>query len=335
MRKSVTTALLAACMAVGAAALGLSAAAAEVTLKLHHFLPTTSITHEDFLVPWAERVEAASGGRIDIQIYPAMQLGGRAPQLYDQVRDGVVDMAWTLPSYTPGRFPITRVFQLPFMVSNAEATSQAIEVFAERHLRDEFGDVKPLLFHVHDRGVLHMKDRPVRRMEDLEGAKIRAPGRAIGDALEALGATPVFMPVPQVPEALSRGVIDGAAIPYEVMLALRVHEIADSHTEVKGPRGLYTAVFLFAMNRERYESLPEDLRRIIDEHTGLALARRAGRLWDAEEARARAAARAEGNAIHAIDGAEAERWKQTTGPVIEAWVRDMDEQGLDGRALLE
>lgn len=312
-----------------------AARAAEVTLKLHHFLPPPSVAHAQFLQPWADKVMAESDGRIEIQIYPAMQLGGKPPQLYDQVRDGVVDLVWTLPGYTAGRFPLVGVFELPFMVSSAEATSQAVQAFAEQYLRDEFADVHPLLFHVHARGALHTRGRAIQTMDDLKGAKLRGPNRAIGEALAVLGATPVFMPVPQVPESLSKGVIDGAALPYEVTLPLRVHELVDHHTEIAGPRGLYTAVFLLAMNKDRYAALPDDLKAVIDANSGLALAKRIGRLWDDAEAPGREAARKRGNAVVVLDAAEADRWKAATAGVTGAWVADVTAQGHDGAALLD
>ena len=314
---------------------GLAAAQAqEVTLRVHHFLPPPSVTHAKFIKPWAEKIERESGGRIEVQIYPAMQLGGKPPQLFDQVRDGVVDVAWTLTGYTAGRFPMVEVFELPFVPGSAEATSQAVQAFYETYARDEFAEIHPLMLHVHHPGSFHMKDKPIRGLEDLQDAKIRAPTRVINAALKALGATPVGMPVPAVPEAIAKGVVDGAMLPYEVTLPLRVHELTDSHTEVGGPRGLYTAVFLFAMNKQRYESLPDDLKAVIDANSGLALAKQIGAVWDAAEAPGRAQAEALGDSFHKIEGAELERWKAATQSVTDGWVAEMNAQGKDGPALL-
>lgn len=332
------TEIIAFCAALLLFALGSNAARAqEVTLRVHHFLPTSSTTHADFLVPWAERVTAQSDGRIAVEIYPAMQLGGAPPGLYDQVRDGVVDVIWTLPGYTPGRFPITEVFELPFMAASAEATSQAVQVFFERHLREEFGQVHVLMLHVHGPGSFHLGDRPVTRLEDLAGRQIRAPSRTINAALAELGAIPVGMPVPEVPEALARGVIDGAVIPFEVARPLRVHELVDYHTQVIGPdgRGFYTATFLFAMNRDVYDSLAPDLQAVIDANSGVDLAQEIGAIWDAAEGPGMDAARAEGNRIDRIEGEEAARWRDAAQPVIERWVEAMTQRGLDGAALLD
>ena len=309
--------------------------AQDVTLRLHHFLPPPSTTHKDFIEPWARKVEAESGGRIKIEIYPSMQLGGKPPALYDQVRDGVVDIVWTLPGYTAGRFPTIEVFELPFMAASAEATSQAAHEFYERHARDDFKDIHPLMIHVHAPGTLHMRDREVKTMADLHRVKVRAPTRMTNAALEALGATPIGMPVPAVPESLARGVIEGTALPYEVTLPLKVHELTTSHTEIGGKRGLYTAVFLFAMNKARYESLPADLRRVIDDNSGTPLARKIGRVWDQAEIPGRQAAADLGDSFYTIEGEELARWQAATAGVTEGWIAEMTAAGKNGQALVD
>ncbi|NIA70089.1 TRAP transporter substrate-binding protein [Pelagibius litoralis] len=311
------------------------ATAQEVTLRIHHFLPPPSTTHKDFIAPWAAKVEAESQGRISIEIYPAMQLGGKPPQLFDQARDGVVDIVWTLPGYTAGRFPTMEVFELPFMAASAEATSQAAHAFYEKHAREEFKDIHPLMFHVHAPGSFHMRGKEVRNLEDLKGLKVRAPTRMTNIALKNLGATPVGMPVPAVPEALSKGVVEGALLPFEVTRPLKVHELTQSHTEIGGDRGLYTAVFLFAMNKARYESLPDDLRQVIDNNSGIPLAKQIGQVWDEAEAPGREAAAQLGDSFHTIEGEELARWQAATAPVVDAWMAEMKKSGKDGQALLD
>ncbi|WP_254453755.1 TRAP transporter substrate-binding protein DctP [Siccirubricoccus sp. G192] len=181
------------------------AAAQEVTLRLHHFLPAVSNVQRFFLNPWAQKIQAESGGRLRIQIFPSMQLGGAPPQLYDQARDGVADITWTLPGSTPGRFPWIEVFELPFVShKRAIVNCKAVQEYADRHLREEFREVHPLCIWGHGEGLIHSR-REVRSMEDLRGLKLRFPSRLNGEALRALGAAPVGMPVPQVPEALSQG----------------------------------------------------------------------------------------------------------------------------------
>jgi TRAP-type C4-dicarboxylate transport system substrate-binding protein len=143
------------------------------------------------------------------------------------------------------------------------------------------------------------------------------------------------MPVPQVPESLSRGVVDGVVIPWEVSRPLRVHELTDSHTSFAGDRGFYTSVFLFGMNKDVYESLPDDLRKVIDDNSGMALAEKIGKVWDEAEEPGRQAAEELGDAFYVIEGDELERWKEASQPVIEAWIEQMDASGQDGAALVE
>jgi TRAP-type C4-dicarboxylate transport system substrate-binding protein len=320
--------------AVFAAGLG-TVAAQEVTLKVHHFLPPPSTAQKQLIEPWAKRVEEQSNGRIKVEIYPSMQLGGKPPQLFDQVRDGVADVVWTVAGYTPGRFPKLEVIELPFVPGTAKATSAAAQEYYQTYAKDELADVHPILVHVHAPGTFHMKDKPIRTLEDLKGAKIRVPSRPINDALAALGATPVGMPVPQVPEAIQRGVVDGAVLPYEVTRPLRVHELVNSHTEFAGDRGLYTVVFLFLMNKDKYDSLPADLKKVIDDNSGIPLALEVGEAWDKAEVPGRQAAKDLGDRFYVIDGAELERWKAGTQPVIDAWVAERNKAGDDGQALLD
>ncbi len=313
----------------------LSAVAAEVELKIHHFLPPPSTAHAQFIQPWADKVMKESNGRIDIKIYPAMQLGGKPPQLFDQVREGVADIVWTVPGYTRGRFPLTEVFELPFVAGTAEATSQASWEFYQKYMQDEYKDVHPILIHTHAPGEFHMRDKPIKTLADLQNTKIRAPTRTINEALNILGATPVGMPVPAVPQALSKGVVDGAMLPYEVTLPLKVHELVKYHTEFGGDQGIYTTVFLFGMNKAKYDSLPADLKQVIDNNSGLALAKQIGAIWDKADNPGREAAKKAGNQFNTIEGEELERWKQASQPVVDNWIKAMNDQGLNGRQMYD
>lgn len=302
-----------------------------ITLRVHHLMPPTSVAQKQFLEPWAKQIEAESGGRFNVEIYPAMLLGGSPTQLFDQVRDGVVDLAWTVTGYTPGRFPLVEVFELPFVSASAEVTNQALQTFYEKHLVEEFQAVHPILLHVHAPGKFHMNGKAIQSLEDLKGLKIRAPTRVTNKALQLLGATPVGMAVPEVPEALAKGVVDGTLLPYEGALALRIHELTDTHTEIGGERGLYTSIFLLAMNKNKYESLPDNLKQVIDNHSGMAMAQAVGKVWDQAELTGLEAAQ---GTFYQIEGEELERWKAVTAPVIDSWIADIEAKGKDGRALL-
>ena len=321
--------------ALALASFASSATAQEVTLRLHQFLPPQANLPANVLRPWAEAVSAASGGRIEIQHFDAMSLGGRPPELLDQARDGVVDIAMTLPGYTPGRFPRTEVFELPFMMTDPIATAQAYWQMMEADFQDsEFSDVKVLGAWVHGPGVIHSEDA-ITSLEDMAGKTLRGPTRVINDLLGELGATPVGMPVPAIPEALSKGVINGTVIPWEVTPSLRISELIGNHTEFGGDEALYTATFVLVMNKDRYEALPDDLRAILDAESGLKLATFAAEVMEAWDKPGRDVAEAAGNNIVTLDEAEVARWKDASQPVIDRWIADMDGKGIDGAALIE
>ena len=307
------------------------ASAEPVKLRLHTFNSPRAIAVQQFLLPWAREIEEMSGGRAVVEVYPAMQLGGRPSDLYAQARDGVVDIVWTLPGYTAGRFPLTEVFELPFVCGDAEATSRALTEFHRTHLRDEYGDTHPLVFHAAAAGHIHTTDKQVLTLEDFAGLKIRAPSRISADILEELGAVPVGMPIPQVYEALSRGVVEGTWIPWTIMRPFRLHEVTRYHTEVS----LFCPLFVMTMNRARYDGLPEDIRKIIDETTGPSLAARLGRLWQDDEKPGRDIALELGHPIASLSDPERQRWRDATRPVVDGWLAKVGAMGHDGTILLE
>lgn len=313
------------------------AQAPQVTLKMHHFLPPVSNGHAKFLAPWARKVEANSQGRIKIDIFPSMQLGGTPPQLYDQARDGVADLVWTLPGSTPGRFPGIEVIELPFVaarrgVVNAKATQEFYETQAQ--LKQEFREVQPICLWAHDHGLVHA-NKQVKTIDDMKGLKLRSPTRQAAEALKMLGAAAVAMPIPQVPESLAQRVLDGCVVPWEVVPAIKVHELVKFHTEIPGSPTLYTATFILAMNKPKYESLPADLKAVIDKNSGQVAAEAAGRMWDEQAVIVSEMVRKRGNTITALSQDEATRWQQTTRPVIDNLNAALKDKNIDGAKLLE
>jgi TRAP-type transport system periplasmic protein len=310
-------------------------AQAVVTLKLHHFLPPVSNGHAKMLAPWAKKVEEDSQGKIKIDIFPSMQLGGTPPQLFDQARDGVADIVWTLPGSTPGRFPTTEVFELPFICAQRGiVNARASQELANSFLTDEVKDVKLLSYWSHDGGHIHA-NKQVKTMDDLKGMRLRNPTRLAGEALKALGATSVGMPVPQVPESLAQRVIDGAVIPWEVVPAVKVQELVKFHTEIVGSPTLYTASFFLAMNKAKYEGMPAELRAVIDKNSGMAFAELAGNMWDQEAVRVRDMVAKRGNTITVLADDEKARWIKATEPVYGAWIEQMKAKNIDGVKLIE
>ncbi len=187
-----------------------TALAQQVTLKLHHFVPAQSNQQKFWFEPWAKKLEQDSGGRLKVEIYPSMQLGGKQPQLYDQVKDGVVDIAWTVSGSTPGRFPRLEALELPFVGNSVGArTAPAVWEFYERFSKDELKDVKVLAVWGFGQGVLFTKDVVIKSPGDAKGLKLRASNRQTNDAFRLLGAQTQSIPPPGVPEALAKGVLDG------------------------------------------------------------------------------------------------------------------------------
>ena len=326
-------------LALGAA-LALAATTAvtaqEVTLRFQHFISPKGAIPALFITPWAEKIEAESDGRLKIEVYPAMQLGGTPPMLFDQIRDNIIDGGWAIPGYTPGRFLATEVFELPFIGSNnAEATSRALWDFYEKYMAEELSDVKILAVHVHGPGAFHTKDVTIDSVDDFKGLKLRAPTRIASKALEALGATPVGMPVPQLPESVSKGVVDGGVIPFEIVLPLKMHELANSHTIVGGDRALYNTVFIYGMNKSAYDRLPDDLKAVIDANSGPDAAAWAGRAMDQGDVPSFEAVKKSDNTMVTLSDDEVAKMKELTAPVIDQWIEDMTAKGYPAAQMVE
>ncbi|MCB1387737.1 MAG: TRAP transporter substrate-binding protein [Rhodobacteraceae bacterium] len=324
---------LAAAAALATVAAG-TALAQDVTLRLHQFLPPQANVPHLVLDVWADAVEQDSGGRIRIERFPAMALGGTPPELMDQVIDGIADIAWTVNGFTPGRFPRSEVFELPFFVQDARAASAAYWQMFTEHMQDtDYQDVHILGTWVHGPGVIH-SNRPVNTIADMTGLKLRTPSRMVGQLLQILGAEPIGLPVTMIPESLSRGVIDGAVIPWEVTASLRVPELVNNHTEFENSYP-YTITFTLAMNRDVYEGLPEDLRAVIDRHSGADFSVFAGGTQADSDIPARQLAVDHGNNIITIPEAEVAAWREAAQPIYDSWVADMASQGIDGQALID
>jgi TRAP-type transport system periplasmic protein len=327
------TALMALGAMAAASIAGNALAQQQVTLRLHQMLPAQATIPARALVPWAQKVEAESGGKIKVQLFNAMALGGAPPQLFDQARDGVVDLTWTVLGYTPGRFNKSEVFELPFMSGSAEESSRAFQEYVEKFAADEFREVKLIAVHTHGPGLFHTKT-PVTGLESLRGMKVRGGSRVINNMLTKLGATPVGMPVPAVTDALSKGTIDGTTIPWEVTPSLKVTELVKNHTTFAGKQGLYTQTFAFSMNRASYDKLPADLKAVIDKNSGIETAALFGRAMDEGDKVGREIAEKAKNNIVALDVAETQRWRRTAATVETDWINEMKGKNIDGTKLL-
>ncbi|MCG8494366.1 MAG: TRAP transporter substrate-binding protein [Sneathiellales bacterium] len=328
----------------GLAALGVAAAtivagtagAAEITLKLHHFLGPKAPAHSKMLVPWAKQIEKASNGRVEIKIYPSMSLGGKPPQLPRQVRDGVVDMAWFVNGYAGGLFPRTEVFELPGVhKGNSAATNLAMGEMYKEFLAKEYKGLKPLWLHVHGGNAMHMVDKEIRKPVDLKGVKIRIPSRTGAWVLESLGASPVKTSVPELPQALSKKVVDGALIPFEIIPPLKIQQ--QTKYQIEGPNNqrFGTTTFQVAMNQKVWDKLPADIQKIFTDNSGPEWQRKVGEVWDASEKGGLGVATKAGNTHIQLSDAEWGEFEKAMSPVVDRWIKEVSAKGIDGRKLYE
>jgi TRAP-type C4-dicarboxylate transport system substrate-binding protein len=325
----------AATIATIASGLSAPASAQEVTLRLHTFLAPVANPPKTFLIPWIQKVEKASNGKLKVQPFWAMQLGGREVQLLDQVRDGVVDIAWTLPGFTPGRMPRVEPFELPFVHKDPVSSALALQDYQAKHLGPDLADYHPLVLNTHAGFLLQTKD-PILKMSDLKGKKIRGASRASVWLLEAIGATGVGLPLNELPQALSTGVIDGSLLPFEIAPAVKMQDLVSHFSELSGPQPrLGTNVFTFLMNKQSYSKLSAELKKVIDDNSGRNIAKWAGENWAEIEKPGRdVVASKSKNKFHTIAPDEVAKMRAAAQPVFNRWFDEMKKINVDGPALL-
>ncbi|MDR1967269.1 MAG: TRAP transporter substrate-binding protein [Burkholderiaceae bacterium] len=316
-------------------ALTASAFAQQITFKVAHFLPAGAPTQQRVLQPWCDTLNKESQGRITCQFYPAMQLGGTPAQLVDQVRDGVADVVWTGPGYSAGRFPVIEAFELPFMVSDALSGSRAVWKYYKQYATQEFAAYKVLAFHVDGGQAVHTSEKQVSGLANFSGLKLRTSTRLGAKALTALGGAPVAMPPAQVTEAIAKGVVDGSLGAWELVFPTKLSEVTKFHAEPPAGQPYATATVLTVlMNKQKYDSLPADLKALVDKYSNEAMVDKLGAVFDDENKNAHKKLEAMGNnKIIQFSAAEMAAMRKAVAGVEEEWVKQVSEKGLDGRKL--
>jgi TRAP-type C4-dicarboxylate transport system substrate-binding protein len=327
---SMKSLVLAGALAVGWLAGAGASLAQEVTLRLHQFLPAQANVPKYVLDPWADKVEKDSGGRIKIERYPAMQLGGKPPELYRQTQQGITDATFTLPGYTSGEFPMMALTELPGTADSAADGTRKIWKLFDQYLARDFKDTKVLMLWNSDSASLMSRSKPIRTLEDLKGMRIRTPSAAQSAQLEALGATPVDMPANQIYNNLDRGVIDATMIPMSAALDFKLIEVVKYFT-VDAPLG--RSPFLVAMQRKRYEALAPDLRKIIDDTTGLDMSLGGARSYDKKNKVALDEAK-KSREVLPLAAAESQRWNGIFRELVKKQAAEIDKLGLPGSNLV-
>jgi TRAP-type C4-dicarboxylate transport system substrate-binding protein len=308
------------------------ASAQEIKLKLSHFTPTAHNHHVNVIMPWVEEVKKRTNGRVEITVFPGASLC-KPPQQYDCAKSGIADLAWGVTGWTPGRFPMSSVIELPYMHRTAAVGSQMLADLYPKYLSKEYDDVYLLYMNVHPAGHIHTHSKLIRTLDDFKGMKIRTPTAVVGDMLDTLGATKVGMPANQIYESMSNKVVDGFGMPFEALPSFKLIEVSRYHTEV----GMYTTAFAMFMNKAKFDSLPPDVQKVLVDTTSPQSGywKRVGESWDRAEIVGRKLTLEQKGEIYVLPKDERKRWREAVRSLDEKWVADLEARKLPAKALLQ
>jgi TRAP-type C4-dicarboxylate transport system substrate-binding protein len=307
-------------------------AQAPIELKLASFVPPTHSIWDKVLMPWVKRVEEMSKGQLKIAGYPSMQLGGKAPELYRQMVQGIADIVFTLPGYTSADFPMMSLTELPGTATSAkEGTERIWKRLEEGYFAKELADAKVLMLWNADNAGILTRNRLVRKIEDVKGLRLRSPSAAQALQIEHLGGVAVSLPVPQVYPGIERGTVDGAMIPVTTLLDFKLAEVV-KYITTEAPLG--RSAFIVSMQKKRYDSLPAELRKIIDTTTGLELALQGAKTYDDRAAEAMASVQ-KTHEIYLLSKDEYQQWLKFFAPLATAEAKRVDAAGLPGSKLVK
>lgn len=319
---------------LGALLLGAPAQAQTVELKLSHFVPPQHAFHK-WAVEWAKRLEDESKGRLKITIYPNGQLVGPPNRQFDAARNGVTDIAFTLHGVTPGRYPMTELANLPFTWPSEGALcsvmGKRMTELAPKYLAQEHVGLHILFMTMANPIVVYSKV-PIKTTEDFKGLKIRYASITNKNMLDALGATTMLIPPPESQDALAKGIAQAATFPHEAGLAYDLASVVKYAIEPP----LASATFALVMNPAKYNSLPPDLRALLDRESGVAGAVSFGKAWEAQEKFARdLEITKKGLEIITLPDSEVAKLKQIGKTQTEEAIAALEKEGKPGRQFLQ
>jgi TRAP-type C4-dicarboxylate transport system substrate-binding protein len=314
-------------------ALAGGAQAQTIELKLSHFIPPNHTFHK-WALAWGEQLAKESNGRLKLTIYPNGQLVGPPNRQFDAARNGITDMAFVLHGVTPGRYPMTELVNLAFAWpkagSGSAVTSKRMTELAPTYLAKEHEGLR-ILWMAAAMPIVVESKMPLAKLDDFKGIKIRYAGAQNRSLYEAMGAVPLLISPPESQDALSKGIIEAASFPYEGALSLDLGAVAKHATEP----GMATAPFALVMNPAKYNSLPDDLKALIDRTSGPAAAEQYGKLWEAAEKHGREEFIKQGVQIHTLSDADVAELKKRMAPKIEEAIAAVDKAGKPGRKFYE
>ncbi len=274
---------------------------------------------------WAKEIEKRSNGQVEITVYPGGTLT-KAPQVYDGVVNGISDIGMSCFAYTRGRFPLLEGLDLPVGYPDGKTATKIATAITKEFNPKEVQDTKVLYIHAHGPGVLHTKKRPVQQLADLKGLKIRSTGLS-AKIVKTLGALPVAMPQGDTYEALQKGTVDGTIGPIEVLKGWKQGEVIKYSTDLPGI-GYTTSMFVI-MNKNKWQALPDNLKKIFEDVSSEWVAVQ-GQAWDDADAAGRAYTLEKGNKIYALSEAESAKWKAKVKPILDDYIKKTTSKGLPG-----
>jgi len=304
-----------------------------IILKVHSFSSPQAPEAVHHMLPLIDKIAKDSNGRLKLEFYPSMQLGGKVTDLIQQLEDGVVDVVITIPGATPNRFPLLQATELPFVnVGTSAGQTPAVLEWIQKWLTtNEFKGIKVLHIHTTDAAVLHTRTKPVRSMADLAGMKIRVPGRFVGEAVKTLGGTPVGVALPEIYENLQRGQIDGMTINWAIMTPYKFQEVTKYSMETP----LYQNPIMSLMSQASYDKLPADLKKVIDDNIGIPYSTGVARKIDELTAPAKKAITDRGNTLYSLTPEELAQWRAAMEPVYKLWIAEANKRGLPGQQMFD
>jgi len=301
-------------------------------LRLSTFVSPVHVIYREILVPWAQEVEKATKGEVKVTLYPSMQLGGKPPELFRQAVDGVADLVFTLPGYTSPAFPRTQMIELPGLKPDGIAATNMMWDLLDPYLLPEYEGTKVIaLWGAEDAGLM-TRGKSIRSLADLKGMRMRAPSAAQAKQLEVMGAVPIAMPITELYPGLERGVIDGAMVPFSVILDFRLGEVAKSYT-IPGPL-FGRSSFLVAMNKKKYDSLSPTARAAIDKLSGRQLSIKATEVYLKRTAQGVDSVRGKAEVIQ-LSADEQKRISNVLRPIIADWIKESEAKGIPAREMLK
>jgi TRAP-type C4-dicarboxylate transport system substrate-binding protein len=301
-------------------------------LRLSTFVPPVHVIYREILVPWANEVSKATGGEVKVTLYPSMQLGGKAPELFRQAVDGVADIVFTLPGYTSPAFPRTQMIELPGLKPDGVAATNMMWDLLDPYLLPEYEGVKVIaLWGAEDAGLMS-RGAAIRSLADLKGKRMRAPSAAQAKQLEVMGAVPIAMPITEVYQSLERGVVDGAMLPFSTIPDFRLGEVAKGYT-IAGPL-FGRSSYLVAMNKKKYDSLSPKARAAIDRLSGRALSLEATKVYLARSNQGVESVKGKAEIVE-LSAEERKRISAVLRPIIADWIKENEAKGIPARDMLK